>query len=171
MLGVLGTAVLLATAYLVVTLTYHVEHGDTWNTGAGATYPKDMPMTAVHQLRPGTVHDVAITVANPGSLPVALDDVTIDSPDIAIDAVGMVVGVDPGLAIQGPTLARPFQPMKLTPGGQVLIWLTLRLTGTSTYPPCSGFILENPTVSFSVLGLAREQQLPLRTRIMFQMPC
>ncbi|GAB4051140.1 hypothetical protein GCM10028775_26470 [Catellatospora paridis] len=168
-----GTIALLGIAAggLFACLTYELEHGDSWNVGEGAVFEEASQGVAVHELRPGNTVRIAITVRNPGPLPIAVDEVALRSPDVAVDAVTMLEHAGESAECCRPEDAGPFRPVTVSPDDQVMIWLTLRVTGANPYPPCSGFALEAADVSYHVLRFPRTQSLPLRTDIAFRTSC
>lgn len=171
-----GAVVVLGMAgYLAVTGTYRLEHGNFWAVGEGAGLePGDRgdPQVAVHELRPGSPVRIAVTVRNPRRLAVTLTEVTFASTHVAVGEVTMIVQTFHGpQACCLPQDAQPFASHVLRHNEQVAVWLWLYPTGDTPYPPCSGFGLAEVTVRFQVLGMRRTQQLPLRTAIMFRVPC
>jgi hypothetical protein len=172
-IGVIAAVVLaVAAAYLLVSLNYQLEHGDTWNVGEGAVFEESDREVAFHELRAGNKVQIAITVRNAGALRVTLGEVAIDGADVVVDEVTMNerAGQDPHSSY----LARDgvaFHPVELRSGDQVMVWLTLRVTGANPYPPCAGLTLESANLRYDVMGLARSQRLLLRTKIAFRAPC
>ncbi|MEU8074951.1 hypothetical protein AB0B31_05830 [Catellatospora citrea] len=161
----------MAASCLLVCLTYELEHGDSWNVGEGAVFEEATRNVAVHELRPGIAVQIAVTVRNPGPLPIALDEVALNSPDVAVDAVTMLEHAGQSAECCRPEDATAFRPVTVGPNDQIMIWLALRVTGVSPYPPCSGFAVETADLRYHVLRFPRTQSLPLRTDIAFRTPC
>lgn len=63
-----AAALAIAAAYLLVSLSYQLDHGDTWNVGDGAVFDRDDPDVALHELRTGNKVQIAITIRKPGAL-------------------------------------------------------------------------------------------------------
>jgi hypothetical protein len=167
-----GAVVVLAVAsYLVVSLTYQLEPGDTWAVGEGATFPTNDQDVALHELRQGQEVQIGITVRNPGRLPIAFDEVDLGGADILVDEVTMIEHAGRGPQCCRPQDAKPFHRVNLGTDDQVMLWLVLRITPANFYSPCTGFTLESADIRYRVMGMPRSQQLPLRTKIEFQAPC
>lgn len=158
--------------YLSVSLSYQLEHGDTWSVGDNAVHAESSREVAVHRLHEGYETQIAITVRNPGPLAVTLDEVSFDSADIAVGEVTMIERAGQGSrSCCVAADAEPFRPITLGTDDQVMVWLALRVTAVSPYPTCAGFTLESAGLRYQVLGIVRSQRLPLQTKIAFHSPC
>jgi hypothetical protein len=163
-----GVAVLLAAsaAYLGITLTYRVEYGSLF--GGGVAGVRDDPHGTVdYPLWPGNRVRVTVSVRNPGSLPITLEDVSFDTPDLAIDELSLGSYQRPG----EPEQAEPFHPVDLNPRAEAVVLLTLRITGANPYEPCSSFALVSIDVRYRVLGMPRSQSIDLPTGLSFEAAC
>jgi hypothetical protein len=158
-LAIILVALLAATAYLVVAFGYRLHHGDRWG---GETR---------QVLRPSRTVDVAVTIRNPGILPVTLTDVRVETPDLEVSLMRMLERAGDGPGCCNPGNAIAFHPVTVEPDRQLMLWMSLRVTGVNEYPPCSGFTLERVLVRFVVLKIARAEPIALRTPISFQTPC
>lgn len=167
-----GAVVALATAsYLYVSLTYRLEHGHMWSVGDGAVFDERNPRSiGFHPLRPGYELRIAITVRNPGKLTVALDNVTLDNADMVIEELTMIEDAEQDLCCRAED-AKPFHPIDLRAGGEVAVWLALRVSPANPYSPCTGFTLESAGLRYQVMGITRSQRLALRSPIVFRSPC
>ncbi len=150
---------LLAAAFLIVANTYSLSHGDR-DTLAGP-----------YVLAAGETAEVAITVRNPGSISVEFIGVRLDSSEVAIDLVRMIEKAGQEAHCCLPEHSVGFRPVTLVAGSQLMLFLTLRVTGAGLYEPCTGFSLEQALVSYQVLYVSREAPIKLRTPISFQAPC
>ncbi|MBX6750571.1 MAG: hypothetical protein IRY85_13035 [Micromonosporaceae bacterium] len=166
--------VLLLTAasatYLGVTRTYALEYGSWFSAGAGAVFAED-GSTATYPLRPGKRVDVAISVRNPGPLPITLDGVSIETLDLAVEDVSVIANAASNRNCCLPQHAEPFRAVEIKAGDEAMVWLTLRQTGASPYAPCSGFTVQTVEVTYRVLGMPRSQLIALRTGLSFAAPC
>jgi hypothetical protein len=171
---IVACVVILAAAYLVFTKTYRLEHGDTWSVGQGAVIEGGVgsdQQVAVHVLRPSHTVEIAITVGNPGALPVSFSGAHFEGNDVETTLVRMIERAGEGPGCCRPGDAVNFHPISIPRGKQVMLWITLRVTGANPYPPCSGFTLQEITVEYVVLGMPREQRIALRIPLSFRAPC
>jgi hypothetical protein len=65
---IVPVVLLLAATYLVFVYSYRLVHGDRWHVGEGAVV--DEQRVARHEFRPGRTIEIAVTIRNPGALPI-----------------------------------------------------------------------------------------------------
>lgn len=143
--GLVALAVLVlgAAGYLVAAFSYDLAPGTTTVCAARRVTPEGATECRYPFIAGSTV-ELAVTVANPGAVPVRITAATIP---IAW----------PGVTVQTPQ----FQPTTVRPDAELLVWLTIQLGGEALPPPCAGFSVERIQVDFTVLGLPRTAQVPL----------
>jgi hypothetical protein len=168
-----GSAALLlaaSTAYLGVTLTYPLENGSMSWYGDSAVVDHSSA-TVVYPLTPGTRVPVAISVRNPGSIPVTLDGIFLDTPDLVIDGRTMIAHAASNPSCCLPQQSEPFHPIGVEAHDEAIVFLTLRLTGANRYAPCSSFTVVSAGLRYHVLGMQRSERIALPTGLSFRAPC
>ncbi|MGW5556927.1 hypothetical protein ACWER9_06855 [Micromonospora sp. NPDC003944] len=160
--AVLVTLVLLAT-YLTITLRYRLDDGNVW-----ANPQADSSVTAGHATeyryvaQPGRSIEYGFSIANRGPFTVRLKDVVKDhGPGFAVEQVHMNMDLDRGIERGKAAL---FRPIDIQAGDQIFLWVTLRFFDDlllSHQIPCAGFSFETQKIRFNVLGLQREQTVPM----------
>ena len=150
--------VLLVAGYLYVAHTYSLAYGD---RGSG---PGPKPLN-------GEPVVVSLTVRNPGRISVGFTGVRLPAPDPAIELIRMIDRAGDGPGCCSPDHTVGFRPVTLVPGSQVMLFLTLRVTGAQSYPPCTGFSLERVLVSYEVLDVSREEPIAFPEPVSFRTPC
>ncbi|MEU8425495.1 hypothetical protein AB0C15_31935 [Micromonospora sp. NPDC048835] len=160
--AVLVALALLAT-YLTVTLRYRLDDGN-----IGANPQASSSVTAGHVTeyryvaRPGGSIEYGFSIANRGPITVRLEDVVRDDgPGFAVEQVHTNLDVDRGIERGKAAL---FRPIDIPAGEQILLWVTLRFSDDFLLNyriPCAGFSFETQRIRFNVLGLQREQSVPI----------
>lgn len=163
--------VVLATAYLRTTLRYQLIPGS-FEEGPGA----DSRVTAGdvteyrYVARPGRTIEYAFTIENPGPWTVRLEEMAIRNGPYTVEPVRVDTefenGSSPGFG------AVPFRPMDLPPNRTIEVLVTLRLSESAATPDteCSRFAFNTNRVRFTVLGVSREQYVPMGHFIGFVIP-
>ncbi|MFJ6166203.1 hypothetical protein ACIQH6_13900 [Micromonospora orduensis] len=159
LLAVALVLLVLAAAYLIVTLRYALATG---NSGA---YPGAFAESFAGDVRearylavPGRTIEYAFSIANRGRLPVRLDKVLAAD---GVDYTTAQIRMEPD-SERGFTTPVAFQPVDLRPDDQVIIWVTLRSPDQAQQrSECGAFWFDTQRVRFTVLGMPREQQVPL----------
>lgn len=160
-IAVAGSLVLLVlvAAYLAVTLRYDLTYGSFGgHPGAYAS------VTAgdVHEFRylaqPGRTIEYAFSIANRGPLPLRLEQVITDNRPYTVEPVGVDEDFEDGVE---PSEAVPFRPVDLHRNDEVVVWMTMRLPEAAPTPPCGWFGFDTQRVRFRVLGMPREQDVPI----------
>jgi hypothetical protein len=110
-------------------------------------------------------------VRNPSSIPVTLDGVFLDTPDLAIDESTMIAhsAANPNCCL--PQQAEPFHPIGVGAHDEAIVFLALRLTGLNPYVPCSSFTVVNAGLRYRVLGMQRSGRIALPNGLSFRAPC
>lgn len=162
---------LLSTTYLTVTLRYELAAG---NHGSSQGSFSDSFSGNVREVRylapPGGAIEYGFSIANKGPLTVRLEEIMkSDGVDFTIERVSMERDIVRKGVVHD---AVPFQPVDLRPDEQVFLWVTLRFA--DEVPPrgseCSSVWFETQVVRFTVLGMPREQRVPLWTVIRLTKP-
>ncbi|MFI6263156.1 hypothetical protein [Micromonospora sp. NPDC051006] len=154
----------LLTAYLTVTLRYELTPGSRgWYPDAYSDVTAGDVTEHRHLARSGRTIEFATSIANPGPLTVRLEEVVDDGGvDYTLEGVRMN-DRRPGAGMSALDAA-PFRPIDLRPDSEVLVYLTLRLLEVPN-TTCAGFWLHSQRVRFKVLGMTREQLVPMRNVI------
>jgi hypothetical protein len=163
-------AVAAMAAYLGLTQTYSLEYGSSFSWGSDGVIDNDRSVVA-YPLQPDTWVTVGISVRNPGPVPVTLDGISLSSRDLAVEDIAVITNIASKRNCCRPQDAEPFHSVMIDPGDEANVWLTLRLTGTNPYDPCSGFTVANTEVAYRVLGQHRRQSVALPMGLSFNAPC
>ncbi|MFC4021107.1 hypothetical protein ACFOW4_24635 [Micromonospora sp. GCM10011542] len=150
----------LLTAYLTVTLRYELTHGSSgWAPDEYSVVTAGGVTEHRHLAWSGRTIEFAMSIANRGPLTVRLEEVIHDGgSNYTLEQVRMYYD---GRGGQGsPFDAVPFRPIDLPPDDEVQVYLTLRLA-TVPNMTCAGFWLYSQRVRFKVLGIPREQLVPI----------
>ncbi len=171
-LAALLVALVLLATYLTITLRYKLDHG---NVGANPQALSSVTAGHVTEYRyvaqPGRSIEYGFSIANRGPFTVRLEDVVKDrGPGFAVEQVHMNVDVDQGIE-RGK--AMPFRPIDLPADDQIFVWVNLRFFNDfllNYQIPCAGFSFETQKMRFNVLGMQREQSVPIGYFVNVQTP-
>ncbi|MGC5019708.1 hypothetical protein [Micromonospora sp. DT47] len=161
-------------AHLAVTLRYKLDAGFFFGSpDAYARVDADNVTEHRHLARPGATIDYAFGIANPGPFTVRLQEVIDEgSGSYTHERVRMKElsrEKSPSPVDLGPADAVPFRPVDLRPNAGLLVFVTLRL-GQEIPPECAGFSFDVQRVRFTVLGMPREQLVPIGHVIKVEAP-
>ena len=164
--------VLLST-YLTITLRYKLHQGNFGANPQALSSATAGPYTEYRYLaQPGRSIDYGFSIANRGPLTIRLKEVTKDGgPGYVVDQVHVNMDVDREGFERGK--ATPFEPIDLPAGDQIFVWVTLRFSEDlllNHQPPCAGFSFATHEVRFNVLGMQREQRVPIGYFIRVETP-
>ncbi|MET7805957.1 hypothetical protein [Micromonospora chersina] len=166
-------ALVLLAAYLTMTLRYKLDHGNVWANPQALSSATAGPYSEYRYLaQPGRSIEYGFSIANRGPLTIRLEEVINGGgPAFAVEQVHMNVDVDRKGFERGQAI--PFKPIDLPADDQIFVWVTLRFSDDlllNYQPPCSGFSFATQEVRFNVLGMQREQNVPIGYFINVQTP-
>lgn len=160
-IAVAGSLVLLVlvAAYLAATLRYDLTYGSFGgNPGAYATVTAGDVTEYRYLARPGRTIEYGFSIANHGPLPVRLEQVISNNRPYTVEPVRVDEDFEDGF---DPSEAVPFRPTDLRRNDEVVVWMTMQLPEAAPTPPCGAFGFDTQTVRFRVLGVPREQDVPI----------
>ncbi|MEU2700489.1 hypothetical protein [Micromonospora aurantiaca (nom. illeg.)] len=172
-LASLVVVLVLLSTYLTITLRYKLHQGNFGaNPQALSSATAGLYTEYRYLAQPGRIIEYGFSIANRGPLTVRLKEVTKDGgPGYAVDQVH--VNMDVGREGFERGKATPFEPFDLPAGDQIFVWVTLRFSEDlllNYQPPCAGFSFATHEVRFNVLGMQREQRVPIGYLIRVETP-
>lgn len=169
----LAATIAAVSGWLVYANTYELEEG---SFGGSAPSSGGVRRTAAgaEELRfphhAGGTYEVYLSLRNPGAVPVRIS--AIGHENIAtytIARMTMIVNGGAKAECCSPSDAEPFRPVEVAAGSELYLFLTLRVEDEE-WPPCLTKWFSAMPVRYSVLGVDRQQDVPLRAAISFHKP-
>ncbi|KAB1903299.1 hypothetical protein F8279_23860 [Micromonospora sp. AMSO1212t] len=172
-LAALVVVLVLLSTYLTITLRYELHQGNFGANPQALSSATAGPYTEYRYLaQPGRSIEYGFSIANRGPLTIRLKEVTKDGgPGYVVDQVHVNMDVNREGFERGK--ATPFEPIDLPAGDQIFVWVTLRFSEDlllNYQPPCAGFSFATHEVRFNVLGMQREQRVPIGYFIRVETP-
>ncbi|GAA4567838.1 hypothetical protein GCM10023176_20990 [Micromonospora coerulea] len=163
-LAALLVALVLLATYLTITLRYKLDDGNVWANPQALSSATAGPYSEYRYLaQPGRSIEYGFSIANRGPFTVRLEDVVKGGgPGFAVEQVH--INVDVNHKGFERWRAAPFKPIDLRADDQIFVWVTLRFFDDFLLNwaiPCAGFSFETQNVRFNVLGMQREQSVPI----------
>jgi hypothetical protein len=173
-----GAALLVAASatYLGVTLTSKIENGSFFACRvevASQTAPTEWescePSVAIVA---GKRLQLAVSVRNPGRVPITLEALPFDTPNLAVDDMTVMAHATRNPNLSRLEMAEPFHPVEVDTHDEAIVWLMLRVTDAFTPISCGGYWdVVQVQVRYRVLGMQREQWITLPKDVTFRTPC
>lgn len=160
-LASLVVVLVLLSTYLTITLRYKLHQGNFGANPQALSSATAGPYTEYRYLaQPGRIVEYGFKAVT-----------TDGGPGYAVDQVH--VNMDVGREGFERGKATPFEPFDLPAGDQIFVWVTLRFSEDlllNYQPPCAGFSFATHEVRFNVLGMQREQRVPIGYFIRVETP-
>ncbi|MFD0596794.1 hypothetical protein ACFQZ4_34865 [Catellatospora coxensis] len=157
-----GVAVALLAAWQWTARAYELTRGSSSDGTGGVEHVTNGVWETWLPLHPAKTNPLTFSVRNSGPVPITVTAVGGDSSIYGVEEAVMLV--EPTMPCCLPEHGVPFSPVDLPVGKELTLFLTIRPVAQQ---PCTLARVGSIQVRFSVLGVDREQRMPLGPVVVF----
>ncbi|WP_319463468.1 hypothetical protein [Micromonospora sp. RTP1Z1] len=159
-------AVALCTGYLSATIGHRLDHGSSWWHGADAESRTEGSRTEVRfAFNPGGQVTFGASIRNPGPWPVTITGIAVDDGPVKIARLAVNHADEATAVVFDPAAAAPFHSIRVGAGMELPVFVTITIPDVEVAPG-SGLFFDDLAVDYDVLGLPRQQRVPMGFRLL-----
>jgi hypothetical protein len=162
-------AIALCSAYVSVVTGHRLDHGSSSWHGTDAESRTEESRTEMRFVfGPGRQATFGVSIRNRGRWPVTITGIN-DGPGdqqvFKVVRLAMNHVDNPGAVVLDPAAAVPFRSVSVAAGTELPVFVTITMPDVQMAPG-SGLFFEHLVVDYEVLGLPRQQRVPMGFRVL-----